>query len=54
MEINRIIILGEQERGDQQKYQTFCFAAFLNENDFITSDAMSKLRQVRDIHMSGG
>ena len=49
VEINRIIMLGEEERGDQQRYQTFCFVTSLGGNDYISADAMSKLRQVSSI-----
>lgn len=41
----RVVVLGEEERGEE-KYETFCFVTSLNGNDFISSDAMSKLRQV--------
>lgn len=46
VEIFRVILLGEEDRGDPQKYQAFCFVIFLDGNDYISTDAMSKLRQV--------
>ena len=44
-----LVILGEQELG-QPQMQALCFLLRLNKNDFISSDAMSKLRQVSEIH----
>lgn len=37
-------MLGEEERG-QSQYQVMCFATKFNKGDFISSDAMAKLRQ---------
>lgn len=45
MQIFRVLVLGEEERG-QSQYQVLCFATQLGKNDFISADAMSKLRQV--------
>ncbi|RWS03795.1 Out at first protein-like protein, partial [Dinothrombium tinctorium] len=45
IQIARIILLGEEERGDQNQYESFCFITLLNRSDLISSDAMSKLRQ---------
>ncbi|KAG1678571.1 Out at first protein [Nymphon striatum] len=44
LQIFRVQILGEEERG-QNGYQVFCFIFGLKSDDFIPSDAMSKLRQ---------
>ena len=46
MEIFRIIQLGEQEL-QEKLYFVYCFVTHLPQNQFISSDAMSKLRQVR-------
>ena len=46
MEIFRIIQLGEQEL-QEKLYYVYCFVTHLPPNQFISSDAMSKLRQVR-------
>uniref|UniRef100_T1JC08 Out at first protein n=1 Tax=Strigamia maritima TaxID=126957 RepID=T1JC08_STRMM len=43
-QIFRAVVLGEEERG-QSQYQVMCFVASLTKNEFISSDAMSKLRQ---------
>lgn len=43
-QIFRIIMPGEEELGDTQA-QTLCFVTRFSHNDFISSDAMSKLRQ---------
>ncbi|GFO32975.1 out at first protein-like [Plakobranchus ocellatus] len=45
VQIIRIYVLGEQELGQIQP-QIFCFITRFMRNDFISSDAMSKLRQV--------
>jgi hypothetical protein len=45
VQIFRIIRLGEQEL-DESLYQVLCFVTHLPKNEFISSDAMSKLRQV--------
>lgn len=44
VQIFRVLVLGEEERG-QSQYQVLCFATQLSRNDFISADAMSKLRQ---------
>lgn len=44
VQIFKVIILGEEERGESQ-YQTVCFVTRFAKNEFISSDAMSKLRQ---------
>lgn len=41
----KALVLGEEERG-QSQYQVMCFVSRLSKNDFISTDAMSKLRQV--------
>ncbi len=41
----RSVVLGEEELG-QAAPQTMCFITRFVKNEFITSDAMSKLRQV--------
>jgi hypothetical protein len=45
VQIFRIIRLGEQEL-DESLYHVLCFVIHLPKNEFISSDAMSKLRQV--------
>lgn len=47
VQIFRVLVLGEEERG-QSQYQVLCFATQLSKNDFISADAMSKLRQVNN------
>ncbi|XP_059172976.1 out at first protein-like [Physella acuta] len=44
VQIFRILVLGEEELG-QTTPQVFCFITRFMRNDFISSDAMSKLRQ---------
>ncbi|XP_037958366.1 out at first protein isoform X2 [Teleopsis dalmanni] len=44
VKILKALVLGEEERG-QSQYQVMCFVAKFNKGDFISSDAMSKLRQ---------
>ncbi|XP_072048933.1 out at first protein homolog [Amphiura filiformis] len=44
VQIFKVIVLGEEERGETQ-YQTVCFVTRFAKNEFISSDAMSKLRQ---------
>ncbi|KAB7500206.1 Out at first protein [Armadillidium nasatum] len=44
LQIFRVIMLGEEEL-DQSPYQVFCFVTKFAKGDFISSDAMSKLRQ---------
>lgn len=41
----KALVLGEEERG-QSQYQVMCFVTKFQKGDFITSDAMAKLRQV--------
>lgn len=43
-QIFRVLILGEEERGETQ-YQVVCFVIKSNKIDFISADAVSKLRQ---------
>jgi Transcriptional regulator, Out at first len=42
----KALVLGEEERG-QSQYQVMCFVTKFQKGDFISSDAMAKLRQVR-------
>lgn len=42
--ILKALVLGEEERG-QSLYQVICFVTNFMKGDFISSDAMSKLRQ---------
>lgn len=41
----KALVLGEEERG-QSQYQVMCFITKFLKSDFISSDAMAKLRQV--------
>lgn len=43
----KALVLGEEERG-QSQYQVMCFVTKFQKGDFISSDAMAKLRQVRE------
>lgn len=45
VQILKALVLGEEERG-QSQYQVMCFVCHVNKDEFISSDAMSKLRQV--------
>ena len=45
MQIFRAVILPEEDLG-QTDIQTVCFVLRFAKNEFISSDAMSKLRQV--------
>ena len=45
VQIFKTVILPEEELG-QDNIQTFCFVVRFVKNEFISSDAMSKLRQV--------
>lgn len=45
-QVLKALVLGEEERG-QSQYQVMCFVTKFQKGDFITSDAMAKLRQVR-------
>ncbi|BES94552.1 unnamed protein product [Nesidiocoris tenuis] len=44
VQILKALVLGEEERG-QSQYQVMCFVCHVNKDEFISSDAMSKLRQ---------
>lgn len=44
VQILKSLILGEEERG-QSQYQVMCFIFHFTKDSFISSDAMSKLRQ---------
>ncbi|RZC35479.1 OAF domain containing protein, partial [Asbolus verrucosus] len=44
VQILKALILGEEERG-QSQYQVVCFIFHFDKDSFISSDAMSKLRQ---------
>ncbi|KAG8180419.1 hypothetical protein JTE90_022768 [Oedothorax gibbosus] len=44
VQVFRVLVLGEEERG-QSQYQVLCFITQLTKSDFISADAMSKLRQ---------
>ncbi|XP_012283839.1 out at first protein isoform X2 [Orussus abietinus] len=44
VQIIKALVLGEEERG-QNQYQVMCFVNHFYKMDFISSDAMSKLRQ---------
>lgn len=46
-QVLKALVLGEEERG-QSQYQVMCFVTKFQKGDFITSDAMAKLRQVRE------
>jgi hypothetical protein len=46
VQILKALVLGEEERG-QSQYQVMCFVCHFQKEEFISSDAMSKLRQVR-------
>lgn len=43
----KAVVLGEEERG-QSQYQVMCFVTKFLKGDFISSDAMAKLRQVKN------
>lgn len=45
VQIVQVLLLGEEERG-QKPYQILCFISHIHANEFISPDAMSKLRQV--------
>jgi len=45
VQIVQVLLLGEEERG-QKPYQILCFVNHVQANEFISPDAMSKLRQV--------
>ncbi|XP_067130570.1 out at first protein [Centruroides vittatus] len=44
VQIFRVLVLGEEEMG-QSQYQVMCFVTRFSKNEFISADAMSKLRQ---------
>ncbi|XP_021928313.1 out at first protein isoform X3 [Zootermopsis nevadensis] len=44
VQILKALVLGEEERG-QSQYQVMCFLCHFQKGEFISSDAMSKLRQ---------
>lgn len=44
VQILKALVLGEEERG-QSQYQVMCFVSKFSKNDFISTDAMAKLRQ---------
>ncbi|XP_066589734.1 out at first protein [Prorops nasuta] len=44
VQVIKALVLGEEERG-QSQYQVMCFVNHFYKVDFISSDAMSKLRQ---------
>ncbi|XP_047370316.1 out at first protein [Vespa velutina] len=44
VQVIKALVLGEEERG-QNQYQVMCFVNHFYKVDFISSDAMSKLRQ---------
>ncbi|XP_002738882.1 out at first protein-like isoform X1 [Saccoglossus kowalevskii] len=44
VQIFKALVLGEEERG-QSQYQVMCFITKFTKSEFISSDAMSKLRQ---------
>lgn len=45
VQIVQVLLLGEEERG-QKPYQILCFVNHIQVNEFISPDAMAKLRQV--------
>lgn len=44
VQVMKALVLGEEERG-QSQYQVMCFITKFQKSDFISSDAMAKLRQ---------
>ncbi|KAI5745574.1 hypothetical protein M8J76_012284 [Diaphorina citri] len=44
VQILKALVLGEEERG-QSQYQVMCFVTHISKEEFISSDAISKLRQ---------
>ncbi|XP_075224596.1 BRICHOS-like domain-containing protein out at first isoform X1 [Lycorma delicatula] len=44
VQILKALVLGEEERG-QSQYQVMCFVCHIHKEEFISSDAMAKLRQ---------
>lgn len=51
VQILKALVLGEEERG-QSQYQVMCFVTHISKEEFISSDAISKLRQVRQTILS--
>lgn len=45
LQVLKTTVLGEMERGEKPIH-TLCFVLKFSPNEFISSDAMSKLRQV--------
>lgn len=45
VQILKALVLGEEERG-QSQYQVMCFVTKFIKSEFISTDAMAKLRQV--------
>lgn len=45
VQILKALVLGEEERG-QSQYQVLCFVTKFDKTEFISTDAMAKLRQV--------
>ncbi|XP_049789081.1 out at first protein [Schistocerca nitens] len=44
VQVLKALVLGEEERG-QSQYQVMCFVRHFHKGDFISADAMAKLRQ---------
>ncbi|XP_014671777.1 PREDICTED: out at first protein-like [Priapulus caudatus] len=44
IQVFKVLVLGEEERGESQ-FQVMCFVLRFMKNEFIATDAMSKLRQ---------
>ncbi|KAI5711131.1 hypothetical protein M8J75_014364 [Diaphorina citri] len=49
VQILKALVLGEEERG-QSQYQVMCFVTHISKEEFISSDAISKLRQTK-VHL---
>lgn len=47
VQILKALVLGEEERG-QSQYQVMCFVTKFIKSEFISTDAMAKLRQVSE------
>jgi hypothetical protein len=50
VQVLKALVLGEEERG-QSQYQVMCFVCHIGKDEFISSDAISKLRQVNFINI---
>lgn len=50
VQILKALVLGEEERG-QSQYQVMCFVTKFIKSEFISTDAMAKLRQVSSIQL---